>query len=127
MDKEKRDIRIVFIIFSGISCFLAYKSYPSLISFALIFISGVLLLSLAFSPLILKPVFNVWLRIAHVIGRVNTHILLFLIFVFIFMPVGLLMRLFGKDPMQRKIKEETYWEPYEVAGIKDKSRYERQF
>ena len=30
--------------------------------------------------------------------------------------------------MKRKMQSEgTYWEPYEIAGLKDKKRYERQF
>lgn len=126
-DKEKRDIRIVFLIFSGISGLLAYRSYPSVLSYALIAGGILLLIFIAFSPMTLRPAFRLWLKFAHIIEKVNTKILLFVIFSIIFVPVGLMMRFFGKDPMQRKKKEGTCWEPYEISGIKDKSRYERQF
>ena len=87
-----------------------------------------ILLLIAFSPFILRPVFRLWLRLAHFIGRVNTQLLLFIVFIFVFIPTGLVIQLFRNDPMKRKMNEEgTYWEPYELEGLKDKSRYEKQF
>ena len=43
-----------------------------------------------------------WMRIGHVLGAVNNRILLGLVFFLMITPVGLLRRLFGKDPMQRR-------------------------
>jgi hypothetical protein len=58
----------------------------------------------------------------------NTRILLVIIFYLIFAPVGLFLRLFGKDPLDRKINRSaaTYWHHKEKreAAILD---YERQF
>jgi hypothetical protein len=88
----------------------------------------VILPIMAFSPFILRPVFQLWLKVAHAIGWFNTQVLLSIVFIFIFIPTGLVMRLFRKDPMKRKtLAEGTYWEPYSLEGVKDKSRYERQF
>ena len=82
----------------------------------------------AFSPIILRPVFKLWLKVAHAIGWFNTQLLLSIVFILIFAPTGLVMRLLRKDPMKRKmLAEGTYWEPYELEGLKDKNRYERQF
>jgi hypothetical protein len=82
----------------------------------------------AFSPITLRPVFKLWLKIAHAIGWFNTQLLLSIIFILIFTPIGLVMRLLRKDPMKRKMLiEKTYWEPYKLEGLRDKSRYERQF
>ena len=51
-----------------------------------------------------------------------------IVFILIFIPTGLIMKLLRKDPMKRKmLAEETYWEPYELEGLKDRNRYERQF
>ncbi len=92
---------------------------------------GLILLILpivAFAPIILRPVFKLWLKVAHAVGWFNTQVLLSIVFILVFIPTGLVMRLFRKDPMKRKmLVEETYWEPYELEGLKDKSRYERQF
>jgi hypothetical protein len=126
--KEKCDIRIVFIIFSAIFEVVAWRHYPSILSYVLIGLVLVILPLMAFSPIILRPVFKLWLKVAHAVGWFNTQLLLSIVFILIFIPTGLIMRLFRKDPMKRKLlAEETYWEPYELEGLKDKSRYERQF
>ena len=128
MKKEKRDIRIVFLIFSAIFAVFAWRHYPSILSYVLIGLVLVLLSMIAFSPNVLRPVFNLWLKIAHAIGWFNTQLLLSIVFILVFIPTGLIMRLFRKDPMKRKmLAEGTYWEPYELEGLKDKNRYERQF
>ena len=128
MEKEKRDIRIVFIIFSAIFGVLAWRHYPSILSYVLIGVVLVILPLVAFAPTLLRPVFNLWLKIAHAIGWFNTQVLLTIVFILVFIPTGLIMRLFRKDPMKRKmLAEGTYWETYELEGLKDKNRYERQF
>ncbi len=126
--KEKRDIRIVFIIFSAIFEVVAWRHYPSNASYVLMGLILVLLPIIAFSRTLLRPVFKLWLKVAHAIGWFNTQLLLSIVFMLLFIPTGLVMRLFRKDPMKRKmLTEKTYWEPYELEGLKDKSRYERQF
>jgi hypothetical protein len=54
-------------------------------------------------PNILQPVYHWWMKLAHVLGWINTRILLSLVFFLIFLPVALIMRLMGKDPMRRKL------------------------
>ncbi len=126
--KEKRDIRIVFIIFSAIFAVVAWRHYPSIASYILMGLILVLLPIIAFSPTLLRPVFKLWLKVAHAIGWFNTQLLLSIVFILMFIPTGLIMRLFRRDPMKRKLLVEgTYWEPYELEGLKDKGRYERQF
>lgn len=83
---------------------------------------------IAVAPLLLRPVFQFWMKIAHAIGWFNTQIIMSIVFALIFIPTGIIMRLFREDPMKRKMSTgETYWEPYELEGLKDKGRYERQF
>ena len=126
--KEKRDIRIVFLIFSAIFEVVAWRHSPSTLSYVLLGLVLFLLPFIAFFPNILRPVFKLWLKIGHAIGWFNTQLLLFVVFILVFIPTGLVMRLFRKDPMKRKmLAKETYWEPYELEGLKDKNRYERQF
>ena len=128
MDNEKRDIRIVFLIFSAIFVVFTWRHYPSILSYVLMGLTSLILPIVAFSPIILRPVFKLWLKVAHAIGWFNTQLLLSIVFILIFTPTGLVMRLLQKDLMKRKmLAEKTYWEPYELEGLKDKSRYERQF
>ena len=102
--KEKRDIRMVFLVFSLFFSVIAWKNYPSNLSFAFSGLVVVQVLTLIFKPILLRPVFQVWLKVAHFIGRVNTQIILTLIYYLVFTPYGLVMRLFGRDSMHRKLK-----------------------
>lgn len=65
-------------------------------------IIGAILSAIAvIAPIVLRPVHRIWMRLAEALGWVNTRIILVLIFFLIFLPFGLLMRLFN-DPMRRK-------------------------
>ncbi len=126
--KEKRDIRIVFLIFCTIFGVLSWRHYPSILSYVFIGVVLVILPLVAFTPILLRPVFKLWMKLAHAVGWFNTQLLLSIVFILIFIPTGLIMKLLRKDPMKRNmLPEETYWEPYELVGLKDKKRYERQF
>ena len=50
----------------------------------------------------LKLVYTPWMALAEKIGWFNTRLILFLIFYGVVLPIGLLMRLLGKDPLARK-------------------------
>jgi len=85
--------------------------------------------ALAFiAPGLLKYIYILWMKLALVLSWVNTRIILFIIFYLVFAPVGLVMRLFNADSLDRKIekKRDSYW------GIREKKvfnplDYERQF
>lgn len=47
-----------------------------------------------------------WMVFADVAGWVNTRIILVLLFYVLILPIGFIMRLFGYDPMQRKIDKD---------------------
>jgi hypothetical protein len=77
---------------------------------------------------LLRPVYVLWMKFAYFLAWVNTRILLTLFFFLVITPVGLAMRLFGRDILDEKITRlsKTYWIPREPP-ITDKSRYERLF
>ena len=77
-------------------------------------------------PQALKPVFLLWMKIGHVLGWINTRIILGVVFFIIFAPVALLIRLFGKDPMHRQLDATT--STYRVKSEKlPRERMERPF
>jgi hypothetical protein len=59
----------------------------------------------------LRMPFLIWMFIAKVIGSVVERILLIIIFCFIFVPGGLVLRILRRDILHRKIDHEakTYW------------------
>ena len=53
-----------------------------------------------------------WMRVAAVLGYINSRIILGITFFFMITPVGLVTKLFGRNPMRRRgPKQDTYWIP----------------
>ena len=59
------------------------------------------------APMLLQPVHRVWMRFGLLISKVTTPIIMGVIFFLLFVPVGLVMRLFGGDPLRRSLDEST--------------------
>ncbi len=77
-------------------------------------------------PRALRPVYYGWMRLALLLGRITTPIVLGIAFYLVLTPMGLLMRVFGNDPMRREKRDDA--ETYRVASSKtDKDRLERPF
>ena len=128
MKKKKRDIRIVFILFSVIIAMIARKLYPLSVSYIFTAASIGLALCALFFPMILLPLFNFWIKVAHIIGKFNTQVLLLMVFILFFVPVGIILRILKKDSMKRQtLPVNSYWGKYELTGLKDRSHYEKQF
>ncbi len=81
-----------------------------------VFVAGIggLILSIGLiAPNLLRPLYKPWMALALVLGFIMTRVILTVMFIVLFIPIGLLMRLFGKDPLRRKLDPdaETYWIP----------------
>lgn len=85
-------------------------------------------LSGLFGRAILRPLYIGWMKFAFVLGWINTRILLGLFFYVVVTPIGVAMRLFGKDLLDQKIDRPaaTYWIRRE-KGTFDPKRCERLF
>ena len=72
-------------------------------------------------------VFRVWIATLYPIGWIISHALLAIVYYLVITPIGLGMRLFGRDPLQRELHRsaKTYWTPR--STIKDTARYFQQF
>jgi hypothetical protein len=57
----------------------------------------------------LGPVFRAWMRLAHLISRVTTPIVLGVVFFVVVTPIGALMRLIGRNPIGRSRTATSYW------------------
>jgi uncharacterized membrane protein len=58
-------------------------------------------------PNSLKRIYQGWMYFALVIGWINTRLLLAIVFFLIITPIGLFMRLFGKNPVKNKPSQST--------------------
>lgn len=76
------------------------------------------LLSGAFAPKILRPLEMVLAGLLRVVMTALTYVVLTLAYIFIFTPMAMLMRVLGKDLLDRRFPsdEPTYWVPVEEDG-----------
>jgi len=77
-------------------------------------------------PRLLKWPSAAWWRFASVLAYVNARILLTLLFVVLLVPVSLLWRLIGKDPLARRREKFEGWTLY-PARYRDRAHFERMF
>jgi len=74
-------------------------------------LGALLLLLAALLPGALRPVERVWMRAATAMGWVMTRVILGLIFLLVFTPAGLVLRLLRKDPLELRFArhQPSYW------------------
>jgi len=90
-------------------------------------VGAIVLLVGLIAPKAIKPLFLGLMYVTFPIGWVVSHVLLLIAFYLVLTPIGLLMRLFGYDPMQRKLDsaKSSYW--IARAPNRDVNRYFKQY
>ena len=102
--KELREFGLIFgiifvLLFGLLLPWLFDKAFP-IWPWYILAVTGSLALIF---PLGLKPFYKVWMVFGAVMGWINTRLILGLVFYIVFMPFGLVMKLFGKDLLSRKL------------------------
>ncbi|MCG8378820.1 MAG: SxtJ family membrane protein [Proteobacteria bacterium] len=114
---------VIIIILFGILLPIILKKYPSYV----VWIIGFLFIFLAyFNPFLLKPIYSAWMKFGLVMNKITTPILLGFVFYLIITPIGIIMRLAGKDILNLKInkKLDTY---RTISRHRSKDSLERPF
>ena len=89
-------------------------------------VAGILWVPALIMPGLLRPIYTTWMKIGHGLGWINTRIILGALFYVMILPMGLIMRLFGKDPMLRKRDESA--SSYRIETISEaKDRLEKPY
>ncbi len=94
---EKQKLEALLVIVLGFGILYLIFDLKWMLYFAL----GVGVLSLMF-PFFKEGVLWLWFKIAHVLGWINTKILLSAVFFVVLFPVASLSKLFSKDKLQLK-------------------------
>ncbi|MBM3251491.1 MAG: hypothetical protein FJZ11_01740 [Candidatus Omnitrophica bacterium] len=86
------------------------------------------LVTVFLNPVMLKPVYFLWMRLAFILGWLNSRLILIIIFYLVFTPIGIVLRLTGKDLLSIKIEKNkvSYWKKRETPKSALEG-YERQF
>ena len=115
-------IGIILFIISGLLMYYNKESYQIIGIIALTFLGLGLII-----PVVLKPLYFVWMTFAAILGWVMTRVILSFVFYLIITPIGLLTKLLGEDFLALKRGEsDSYWN-YRDSAEELNQDYEKQF
>lgn len=126
----KKDLRsfgvtigIILLLVAGL---LFYKEKESFQIF--LYIAGTFIGIGLIIPIILKPIYIVWMTFAVVLGWFMTRVILSLLFYVIITPIGLVLRIFGKDflELKKQAVQGSYWNQRD-SNLEKNQNYEKQF
>ncbi len=130
-EPSNRDLNILallFLIIPGLIGLYLVSWKGSEAGYIWMIIGAVLAVSRLIGPLF-KTIYSLWLGFSVVLGYFISRALLTIIFFLVLTPTGLMMKLVGKDPMDRKWDPEakSYWIKREEDPNTNLERYEKQF
>lgn len=70
-------------------------------------IGGLLIAFGGILPQLLAPIYKGWMWVGHIMGWINTRILLGIVFYGLVTPIGIVFRLMGKDTMRQAFAESS--------------------
>ncbi|MCA9124877.1 MAG: hypothetical protein H6822_09205 [Planctomycetaceae bacterium] len=126
--KELRAFSLLLIGFGAIVATVLLKRLESHTpALATLLVTGVIGLIGVVIPTAIRPLYVVWMALAFPIGWTVSHLMMLAVFYLVLTPIGLLMRLCGRDPMQRRLDRsaKSYWLARTPRG--DTKSYFRQF
>ena len=130
-DPSKKDLAIyglaMAVLFTVVGS-LAYWKFDSPNAAKWIWGAGALFLLVYLAiPKARGTIFRVWVAITFPLGLLLSHLVLALSYYLVFCPIGLIMRVIGRDAMNRKMEPgaKTYWTPHRTGD--DPARYFKQF
>ena len=122
-----RKFGLIALIFFGLLCVLGlwtHKPVPTYLFGAL----SLLGFGFVLIPSRLKPVYIVWLKFAHLIGRIFTTVILAMAYYLVITPSALIKRLFGGAPLPVKPDKNacSYWVT-RTESAQPKERFTKRF
>ena len=84
-----------------------------------------LVAGLVHAPLLKYPS-AAWWKLSRALGYVNARVLLTILFAVVLVPISVIWRLTGKDPLARRRDKWTGWSPYPVR-YRDRQHYRRMY
>ena len=108
---DRKGLRDFGLVTGGIIAVLFGLFFPWLIErpiprwpFVILLVLGGLALA---TPLALKPVYHWWMRFGLLMSRITTPLIMGIVFYLVITPMGLVMRLAGKDSMARRLRQQV--------------------
>ena len=115
-------VGIAFMLLGGL---ILWRGHAP-VAYVLGGIAGFLLVAGLLIPTRLGPVYRGWMGFALLLSKVTTPIFMGIIFFLVMAPIGLLMRVLGRNPVVRQENEGSFWVS-RPEGPRRRSDLTRQF
>jgi len=96
-----------FLVFAGIAWWRGNATATTVLTA----LGGSLSVAGLLIPTYLGPVERAWMKLAHLISKVTTPIVMGVMYLLVLTPVGVLRRAFGGNPMVHAPEGAGYWKP----------------
>ena len=114
---------ILVLLFGLLLPFLIGYSFPLWPWAVALVFAGLALLS----PTALTPFYRGWMRFGLIAAFINTRIIMFVLYYMLFVPTGLVMKLFGRDALACNTGSKTT-DSYRVASaVRPNDHFERPY
>jgi hypothetical protein len=124
--QARKSALLVALVFLGIAAWNLYRGRPT---FVTVFgaLGAVLVVAGLFVPPPARAFHTAWMRLAALLGHVNSRVLLTLMYYLAVTPYGVVTRLVGRDPLRRRgAARESYWVARK-ATRQTREQFERLF
>ena len=124
--QARKSALLVAAVLLGIAAWNLYRGRMTVVLIfgalgALLIIAGLLV------PPAARAFHTAWMRLAALLGHVNSRVLLTLFYYLAVMPYGVVTRLVGRDPLRRRgAAQESYWVERKVTR-QTREQFERLF
>ena len=115
-------IGIILMIIAGFLFWNEKESFQIFLKVGtILFVLGIAI------PVILKPIYWIWMIFATILGWIMTRVILSILFYAVITPIGLISRLFGKQFLELRWDKSkgSYWN-YSSSKT-ERDSYEKQF
>jgi hypothetical protein len=114
-------VGLAFLVLGGISHWRGHNIAP----YVMWALGGSLTLGGLVAPVALSPVHKAWMGFAHQLSRVTTPLFMGLVYFVVLTPIGWVVRLVSRNPLQHAAGAAGYWRPR--ADGDQRSTLGRQF
>ena len=115
---SNRSFGVLFVVVFSICAGVAWWRDIDGAAYALIGAAILIGLVTLVHPKWLAPFNRAWMRLAHLLNKIVSPVVLGVMYYGVITPFGLVMRLAGRDPMRRRFDRQaaTYWIPRNPPG-----------
>ncbi len=71
----------------------------------------------------IKKIYHFWIKFGEVLSWIWTRVILTIVYFVVLGPISVIMKIFGKNPLNFKFEKNTYWLPRQNEELKEEDYY----